>query len=107
MVKVGKENYDAEVLQAETPVIVDFWGPGCAPCLMLMPQVEAAAEKYQGRVKFCKLNSAENHRLCINLKVLGLPAFLAYKNGEEVRRVSGYDVKMEDIVQLAEELLLM
>jgi thioredoxin 1 len=105
VIQIDKETYEAEVKQADLPVIVDFWGPGCAPCISLMPQVENLAEKYEGKIRFCKLNTAENQRLCITLKILGLPAFVAYRNGEEVRRISGSNMKIEDIVQLAEELL--
>ena len=105
MIQVNKENYEAEVLQAGMPVIVDIWGPSCAPCLELLPQVEELAGKYEGKIKFCKLNSAENRRLCITYKVLSLPTFLAYKNGEEVKRVSDHDMKIEDVIKIAEELL--
>ena len=97
MVEVNKENYQEEVLQADCPVVVDFWGPRCAPCLALMPEVEALAAEYEGRVKFCKLNSAENRRLCIELKVMALPTFLFYRNGEVVGKLTGEEVTRDSI----------
>ena len=103
---VDKENFEAEVNGAGMPVIVDIWGPSCEPCIALMPQVEELAEKYEGKIKFCKLNSAENRRLCITLRVMGLPSFLAFnKDGEEVKRISDHDMEIDAIVELAEELL--
>lgn len=106
MIEVNKENFEAEVLQAELPVIVDFWGPSCQPCLELMPDVEALSEAYDGQVKIVKLNSAQNRRLCINHRVMGLPAFLVFKNGEEVKRISGGDLQKDDIENLIKEVAL-
>jgi len=105
MIEVNKENYDTEVIQADMPVIVDFWGPGCAPCITLMPKVADLACKYEDKIKFCKLNTAGNRRLCITLGIMGLPSFLAYKNGEEIKRISGQDLKIEDVEVLARQLL--
>lgn len=100
MMEVNKHNFEAEVLQADRPVIVDFWGPSCQPCLELMPEVEKMTEEYADKVKIVKLNSAENRRLCITHRVMGLPAFLVFKNGEEVGRIAGGDVTKQDIEEL-------
>jgi thioredoxin 1 len=103
MIEVNKNNFETEVLHADQPVIVDFWGPSCQPCLQLMPDVEALAEKYGEKVKVVKLNSAENRRICINHRVMGLPTFLMFKNGQEVKRISGGDLTKEDIENLIKE----
>ncbi|WP_352425873.1 thioredoxin family protein [Aminomonas paucivorans] len=105
MVELNKEIYEAEVLQADLPVVVDFWGPSCGPCLALMPEVIKLGESYEGRVKFCKLNAAENRRLCATLKVMGLPTILFYKGGELVDRITGAEVSLEAIRERAEKLL--
>jgi len=105
MIAVDKESFEAEVLQSETPVVVDIWGPQCAPCLALLPQVEALSGSLEPKVKFCKLNAAENRRLCITLKVMGLPSFLFYKKGELVSRISGEEATIERIKTEAENLL--
>ncbi|RJS50058.1 thioredoxin domain-containing protein [Bacillus sp. PK3_68] len=100
MIEVNKENFESEVLQADQPVIVDFWGPSCQPCLKLMPEVEALSEAYGDQVKIVKLNSAENRRVCINHRVMGLPAFLVFKDGKEVKRIAGGDLTKGDIENL-------
>jgi thioredoxin 1 len=84
---------------------VDLWGPKCGPCLALLPQVEELAKEYEGKIRFCKLNVAENRRLVISLKVMGVPTFLFYKGGEQKGRLSGGEVTIEGIRQQAEALL--
>lgn len=100
MLDVNKENFDQEVLESERPVIVDFWGPNCGPCKQLMPDVEELSEEYNDRIKIVKLNTAENKRLCINHRVMGLPAFLAFKDGEEVQRISGGELTKQSVEDL-------
>lgn len=104
MQEVNKENFDEEVLKAETPVVVDLWGPKCGPCLALMPQVEELAASYDGKIKFCKLNVAENRRLCATLRVMGVPTFLFYKGGEQVSRITGDEVTINAIKENADNL---
>lgn len=84
MVELTKENFDAEVLNAGGVVFVDFWSPKCEPCMAILPEVEAFAEKNDGKAKFCKLDTAGNKRLAISQKVMGNPAFVFYKDGERV-----------------------
>lgn len=103
MIEVGKENFEAEVLQASQSVVVDFWGPSCQPCLKLMPDVEELEKTYGDKVKIVKLNSAENRRVCINHRVIGLPSFLLFKDGQEVKRISGGELTKEDIENLIKE----
>jgi len=105
MLTVDKESFDEEVIRSEIPVLVDIWGPACVYCLELMPHVEELAKKYRDRVRFAKLNSAENRRLCITLRVLGLPAFLAFKDGVEVKRIAGHDITLADIETMTKELI--
>ncbi len=105
MLVIDKDNFESEVVKSDVPVIVDFWGPQCAPCLALMPEVEKLAEEYEGRIKIGKLNSAENRRFCMSLKIMGLPTFLFYKNGEMQSKLSGDEVTIESIKAEAEKLL--
>jgi thioredoxin 1 len=100
VIEVNKDNFSSEVLEADKPVIVDFWGPSCQPCLRLMPDIEALEEAYGEKVKIVKLNSAENRRVCINNRVMGLPAFLVFKGGQEVKRISGGELSKADIENL-------
>ncbi|MDR3038138.1 MAG: thioredoxin family protein [Candidatus Adiutrix sp.] len=105
MLAIDKDNFEAEVVKSDLPVIVDFWGPQCAPCLALMPEVEKLAGEYEGKIKIGKLNSAENRRFCMSQKIMGLPTFLFYKNGECRERLSGDEVTLDSIKAAAARLL--
>lgn len=89
MMTVTTETFDPEVVRAEQPVLVDFWGPRCGPCLALMPVVEELAREYDGRLKIVKINAQENRKLCARLKVIGLPTFLFFGRGREMGRLTG------------------
>lgn len=104
MLEIDKDSFAAEVAQSPVPVVVDFWGPQCGPCLALMPEVEKLAESYEDRIKFRKLNVAGNRRLCIELKVLSVPTFLFYKGGECKDRLAGEEVSIENIKKKADSL---
>lgn len=97
-IDLNRDNYDKEVLQAKGPVMVDFWGPQCRPCLALMPAVEQLEEEYAGKIKVAKLNAAENRMLCAKLRVMGLPTYLFYKDGVEVKRITGERTTRNDLV---------
>ena len=104
MVEINSDNFEQEVLHSSEPVLIDFWGPECGPCLALMPKVEALTERYGDKVKITKIEAPKNRRLCLTLKVLSLPTFLFYKNGEEVDRLSG-DVTIQSIEACLKKLL--
>jgi len=93
--EVTKENFSSEVESSPGSVLVDFWGPACVPCLALMPLVEELAGRYGERLKVVKVDASKNRRLCIDLKVMGLPTFLLYRDGREVGRLSGKEVTRE------------
>lgn len=84
-------------LANEGHVLLDIWGPDCAPCMALMPAVEALEEKYAGRITLLKLNAPENRPLCRKLRVAGLPTYITMRDGGEVERVTGYGASLEDI----------
>lgn len=105
MTEVSRDTYEQEVIKSDLPVLVDFWGPRCAPCLALMPEVEKLAQEYQGKVKFCKINSKDNRRLVVELKVMALPTFLFYKGGEVVAKLVGAEATKENIVAKLQELV--
>lgn len=102
---ISKDSFEAEVLSADQPVLVDFWGPSCQPCLALMPFVHSLAEKYDGKLKIVKLDSSKNRRLCIDLKVMSLPTFLLYSAGQEIARLTGKDVSESQIANFLESKL--
>lgn len=104
-VELNADIFEKEVVESEIPVLVDFWGPQCVPCLALMPKVEGLAEKYGEKVKIMKVDASKNRRLCLNLKVFGLPTFLFYKNGKEVDRLSGNNLKIEEIEEAVKKII--
>ena len=105
MIELTKENFDQEVLEAEGVVFVDFWSPKCEECLALLPEVEAFAETYAGKAKFCKLDAAGNRRLSIAQKVMGLPAFVFYVNGERTFMFDPGSIDMDAVKAKLEELI--
>lgn len=104
MVVVDKENFAAEVLEAQGLVVVDFWSPKCEPCQALMPEVAKLAEKYSGQAKFCKLDTAANRRLAISQKVLGLPTIGFYRQGEKIAELTK-EFTIEDVEAKLQALL--
>ena len=98
-VELNRDNYEVEVLQVKEPVMVDFWGPQCRPCLSLMPTVEQLEKEYAGRLKVAKVNATENRMLCAKLRVLGLPAYLLYKDGIEINRLVGEHITEDDLAE--------
>jgi thioredoxin 1 len=87
-------------LAEEGNVLVDFWGPRCQPCLALMPAVDALEERYAGQVRLVKVNAPDNRQVCRDLRVMGLPTYVLYRDGAEVERLTGDPSKadIEDAV---------
>ena len=92
---VADSDFEQEVLEAETPVLVDFWAEWCGPCHQLDPIVEELAEEYDRRVKFVKLDTEENFDVPARYGILGLPALLVFKDGEQVDEIIGLRPKSE------------
>lgn len=88
-----KENF--RELIADGQVLVDVWGPDCQPCLAMMPEVHKLAEASAGTLRVVKLEAPKARRLCMELKVMGLPAFLLFRDGNEVARINGPQVTAE------------
>ena len=86
---VNDQNFEAQVLNSDKPVLVDFWAPWCAPCRMLAPTVEAVAEKYQGSATVVKLNVDDNPNVSQRYGIKGIPTLILFKNGKEEERVVG------------------
>ncbi|MDP8993265.1 MAG: thioredoxin family protein [Actinomycetota bacterium] len=89
LVEATRDNF--RDLVSEGITLVDLWGTDCQTCMALMPDVERLAEEKDG-VKVVTLEAPKARRLCMELKVLGLPAFLLFRDGEEVGRLAGPDL---------------
>ncbi len=105
MKEINKETFESEVILSDIPVVVDFWGPQCVPCLALMPNIEALSEKYADKIRITKVEAPKNRRLCLDLKVLSLPTFLFYKDGKEITRLTGGEVSVQMIEHSIQKLL--
>lgn len=80
-VVVNKDNFEAEVLKSDIPVLVDFWATWCGPCQMMGPVVESLSKELSGKVKVCKINVDENGDLASEYDVMSIPNFKLFKNG--------------------------
>ena len=89
LVEATRDNF--RDLVSEGITLVDLWGTDCQTCMALMPDVERLAQEKDG-VKVVTLEAPKARRLCMELKVLGLPAFLLFRDGEEVGRLAGPDL---------------
>ena len=105
MLELTKETFEAEVLQAEGYVLVDFFGDGCVPCAALMPHVHALADQYGDKLKFCSLNTTKARRLAIGQKVLGLPTITIYKDGAKVEELIKEDATAENVAAMAQKYI--
>ena len=100
MLELDKKTFEPEVLQAEETVLVDFYGDGCVPCAALMPHVHELAEKYDGQMKFCALNTTKARRVAIGQGIMGLPVIAIYENGEKIDELCKDDATPEAVEEM-------
>lgn len=82
--KIDNANFEAEVLNSDTPVVVDFWAEWCGPCKMIAPSLEEISDEMGDRVKIAKVNMDENGELAAQYGVRSIPTLLMFKGGEPV-----------------------
>lgn len=92
-------NFQTDVLQANTPVLVDFWAEWCGPCRALAPKLDEIAKELSGKVKVVKLNVDENPDAPARYGVRGIPTLILFKSGKEVDQIVGNHPK-ENIVAM-------
>jgi len=93
LLEINQDSFQNEVLDAETPVVVDFGAVWCNPCKMLDPIVEELAREYQPGVKFVKIDADHNPDIVMNYNIMSVPTLLVFKGGEAVERLTGYKPK--------------
>jgi thioredoxin 1 len=86
---VTDNNFQAEVLESDVPVLVDFWAPWCGPCRMVAPVVEEIAKERGDDIKVVKLNIDENQNTAIAYDVLSIPTLILFQHGQIAKKVIG------------------
>ncbi len=88
-VELNDDNFNEEVVNADSPVLVDFWAEWCGPCRMVGPIVEELVEEYEGKAKIGKLNVDHNPQVSVKYGIRSIPALLIFKDGEVVDQIIG------------------
>lgn len=89
VMEIADNNFDAEVLKSDIPVVVDFWAPWCGPCRMISPIMEKLSGQYAGKIKFCKINVDVNPGSASRYQAMSIPLLVFFKNGTEAGRSVG------------------
>ena len=103
-VEITTDNFQAEVLEASVPVLIDFWAPWCGPCKTISPLLDQIGDEYQNRLKIGKINVDEEGHLAEQHGVTSIPTLFLYKNGALAGQRTGAALKHE-IVALFKDLI--
>lgn len=89
-IHVTDDSFEQEVLQSDTPIVLDLWAEWCAPCIRLAPILEDIAAEYEGQLKVAKLDVDNNPVTPPKYSILSIPTLLVFKDGQPVERIVGY-----------------
>ncbi|HEY8746746.1 MAG TPA: thioredoxin [Tepidisphaeraceae bacterium] len=89
VIELTDQNFEAEVLNSDVPVLVDFWAEWCMPCKMLTPTIEKLAKDYQGKIKVGKVDTDSNRDTALKYSISNIPTVILFKGGEMSQRFVG------------------
>ncbi len=84
VMELSNDNFEAEVLNSATPVVVDFWAAWCGPCRIFTPVIEEISKEFDSKAKFAKLNTDDNQEIAAKYNVMSIPTVLLFKSGSVV-----------------------
>jgi thioredoxin 1 len=93
VLEFNQNNWQADVIQSNVPVVVDFWAVWCGPCRMIGPYIDQLADEYEGKVKVGKVNVDNNQDLAVQYRVNNIPRVYIFKNGELKEQLVGAQSK--------------
>jgi thioredoxin 1 len=91
--EVSDQQFEADVIKSDKPVLVAFWAPWCGPCRMVAPVVKELAGEYEGKLEFRKLNTDENPMVSARYNIRSIPTLLVFKDGKQVEQIVGFRPK--------------
>ena len=94
-ITLTNNNFEAEVINSEIPVLVDFWAAWCGPCRMLAPIIDEVAKEYEGKVKVGKVNVDEEQELAVRDGIASIPTVILFKNGAIANKTIGFGSKAQ------------
>jgi len=104
VIELNDDNFDVEVINSDIPVFIDFWAEWCSPCKMIAPIIKELSEQYNGKIKICKANLDDCSQVFKKFKILNLPTFLLFKDGEVAKKEVGVKQK-KDLQKIIEEVV--
>jgi thioredoxin 1 len=105
IIQVNQDSFQKSVLEAQKPILVDFWAPWCGPCRAVAPVVEELAKEYDGKVDFAKVNVDESPFIASKFGVMSIPTLIVFKDGKPAEQVVGFKPK-DQIKKLLDKTLI-